>query len=131
MFFATPMLYYAAYLLVYGIVNFVIAEKTIREKNYWTTYTYFYGTKWIKDVLDSFGTSLAPILFMFFHALYVFGGILIATVGFWSYHFNIISNIVFLLWSFYNGANFYMESFSRKYEKNLAALQEYETRIKK
>ena len=47
MFITTPMTYYMAYLFIYGIINFVISEKTIREKNYWTTYTYFYGVKWM------------------------------------------------------------------------------------
>ena len=111
------MKYYSVYLFIYGIVNFVIAEKTIREKNYWTTYTYFYDVPWITKVLDTFGKALAPLLFMLFHGLYILGGVIMGSACFWCYEINMVMNTVMLLWSFYNGANFYMESFSRKYEK--------------
>ena len=40
-FICTPMKYYLIYLFAYGIINFVIAAKNIRENNYWTTYKYF------------------------------------------------------------------------------------------
>ena len=120
MFILTPMKYYSLYLVIYGVVNFIIAAKTIEEKKYWTTYTYFYEVKWIKKVLDTFGKAFAPVLFMFFHGLYVLGCVIVGAVCFWSYYFNIIMNVTMLIWSFYNGANFYMESFSRKYEKQLS-----------
>ena len=35
----------------------------------------------------------------------------------------------FLLIAFFNGANFYMESFSRKYEKQLAKLEQFEKNV--
>ena len=117
MFIGTPFKIYFVYLICYGLLNFVISAKTIREKNYFTTYTYFSGVDWIKKVLSSFGNAFAPLVFMFFCALYVFLGILAASACFWSYHLNMLTNVLFLLWSFFNGASYYMETFSRKYEK--------------
>ena len=125
----TPMMYYMTYLIGYGLINFVICEKSIREKNYWTTFTYM-NTGWNKKMLTMFGDGLAPIFFMMAHAGFVLCGILIATASFYFYHFNMTINIAYLLISFYNGANFYMESFSRKYEKDLEKLQRQQDQLK-
>ena len=40
-----------------------------------------------------------------------------------------LMNTLFLLLSFYNGANFYMESFAKKYEKQLQELHKYEEQV--
>ena len=80
----------------------------------------------MKNVTHKFGKSFAPIIFMGFFATYVFLLIILATACFHFYYLNMLTNAIFLVWSFYNGANFYMESFSRKYEKQLAQLKDYE-----
>ena len=116
-FIAGPMKFYCLYLVVYGVVNFVVMAKTIKEKKYYTTYTHFYAVPWIKKVLDTLGPAFAPVLFMIAHGIYVLATVLIGTCCFYSYHFNMLMNTFLLAVSFYNGANFYMESFSRKYEK--------------
>ena len=125
------MKFYCIYLVIYGVVNFIIMAKTIKEKKYYTTYTHFYSVKWIKKVLDTLGPAFAPVLFMMFHGLYVLTCVFIGFACFNSYHFNMLLNILLLAVSFYNGANFYMESFSRKYEKQLSSLQNYENKVKK
>ena len=114
------MKFYCVYLVGYGLINFVLFAKTIKEKKYYTTFTHFYSVGWIKNVLDRYGQAFAPIIFMFFHGLYVLACTLVGSACFYSFTFNMVLNILLLAVSFYNGANFYMESFSRKYElKNI------------
>ena len=48
-----------------------------------------------------------------------------ATACYHSYYLNMSACALWLIWSCYNGANFYMESFSRKYEKQLDDLQKW------
>jgi hypothetical protein len=55
---------------------------------------------------------------------------ILAVISYHSYWFNTFSICFFFTASLWNGANFYMEYFSRKYEENLARLTAIENQLK-
>lgn len=116
MFLGKPMMFYLIWAVIYYIFNFVIAAKTIKEKNYTTLYSHVQsGYSWIKS----------PMMFMFLHLLMSFSTVLLATACFQFYWLNIGLNAMYLLYSFWSGGSYYIEAFSRKYWKALEA----ETRL--
>ena len=106
------MIFYCIWAVVYSIWNFVIAAKTIKEKNYITLYSHVKsGHSWVKS----------PLMFMLLHLTMSLSTVLLATACYQIFWLNMILNAFYLLYSIYSGGNYYIESFARKYWKALEA----------
>ena len=90
-----------------------------------STFGYFAKLNWVQEIFKVAGV-LTPIVFLASHFLYYIVMHTFAVLLLFSYELNILMCVVWLMISFYNGANFYMESFSRKYEVQLAKLKKFE-----
>ena len=98
---------------------FVISSKKIKERNYETMYVYYMNQAWAAKILSMFGNKFAPLFFMSLHVSFF---ILSAGFAFIAYFSYIGHTLLMLGWiglSIWNGANFYMEYFSRRYEASL------------
>ena len=67
-----------------------------------------------------------PILFLFFHFFYYSVCHLIAICLWQSYFVNMLVSTFLLQWAVYQGANYYMDFFAKRYESQLAKLDQLE-----
>jgi len=77
----------------------------------------------VKKFLEARNLTLSPLGFMLSHFIMFFMCHLVAII---EYHFFWVNTLIVCFYSIqsvWNGACFYMEYFSRKYEKQLAELE--------
>ena len=127
--FVIPLVLYLLWAGLYSLKVFVISSKRIKERNYETMYVYYMSQPWAAKILSKFGLRLAPLVFMSMHV----GFFVISSIfALCAYQFFYLHTFLLLSWltlSIWNGANFYMEYFSRKYESSLRKLEEIETTL--
>jgi len=74
-------------------------------------------------LLRPYGPKFAPVVFMSIHVMMFVVSSIFAMVG---YHYYYVHTGMLVMWitvSIWNGANFYMEWFAKKYEANLKRLE--------
>jgi hypothetical protein len=76
-----------------------------------------------------FGMRFAPAFFMMFHISFFVFSSFIAIVAYMSFYIHTFLMSMWIIMSIWNGANFYMEYFSRKYEASLKRLDEIEAQL--
>jgi len=84
---------------------------------------------WAANILSRFGLRYAPVVFMSFHITFFIISSVFAILAYSSFY---VHSFLLLMWttlSIWNGANFYMEYFSRKYEANLKRLDQIEVSL--
>lgn len=84
---------------------------------------------WGAKILSRFGMRWAPVFFMSLHVGFFIVSSLFAVL---AYHSFLLHTLLLLMWvtvSIWNGANFYMEYFSRKYESSLRRLEQIEASL--
>jgi len=121
-FFMWPFLIYFCWLICYAVINFLLTDK-VADYTHESCYKTFTNNPKIKGM---FSVPL-PLVFLATHFAYYLVLHCFAMISYHCYWVNVSVCIFFLLMSFYQGANFYMEYFSRKYEvqlSKLAALEE-------
>lgn len=69
------------------------------------------------------GPKFAPVVFMSGHVAFFFASSTVAIVSYFNYYVNTFFMLAWLTLSIWNGANFYMEYFAKKYEINLKKLE--------
>lgn len=127
-FFLFPLSIYFAWNITYWFLNFVVAAKRIRERNYETLFGYFNKQKWASKLLK--GRLPPSVLFVSYHACFFFCCHLIAIVCWWSQIFHTIYMFFWITVSIWNSSCFYMDYFSKKYEASLQRLEEVEQQFK-
>jgi hypothetical protein len=125
-FFYVPVGFYILWLTVYFMINFVIAAKRIKERNFENMYGYYLKKKWAYDLVHKFGPGMGPVIFLSFHFLFFFVCHIFSMFCFYSFYWHTISILFWLTWSVWNGSCFYMDYFSKKYELSLQRLEEVE-----
>jgi len=118
-----PLLFYVIWLVFYAFVNFYLAEKKIKKNNYNTLYLYFTTQPFWKKVIEKnrkcFGFASGPITFLIGHFVFFIVSHILAMAEFEYYEFNVFLMSVYIGLSIWNGANYYMEYFAKKYEAKL------------
>ena len=127
-FYYGPLKIYFSWLLFYGVVKFVFFGKLVMSGQWDSTFGYFAKQNWVQAIYKVAGV-LTPIVFLLSHFIYYIVMHTFAVLLLFSFELNMLMCVVWLLISFYNGANFYMESFSRKYEVQLAKLKQFEMQV--
>lgn len=128
-FFLMPLSFYLCWLIVYFFINFVIAAKRIRERNYDTLYYYYNNQPWANKLLDRKGCLRGPVLFLSFHFVFFFICHCYALLCWCSYYFATFSVVFWLAWSLWNSSCFYMDYFSKKYEASLSRLDQVQQKL--
>ncbi|CDW79016.1 UNKNOWN [Stylonychia lemnae] len=127
--FFIPFAVYILWAFLYYMKVFIISSKKIKERNYETMYIYYYNQAWAKKILDKAGPQFGPIVFMSFHVGFFILSSGFAIIAFNSFWVHTILTLIWTIMSIWNGANFYMEYFSRKYEANLKMLGQIEQQL--
>jgi len=79
-----------------------------------------YWSAIVKKHENRVGYFLGPMMYMFGHFIFFIVSHVMAMLEFEYYYFNRIMISVWLGTSLWNGANFYMEYFAKKYEQKMA-----------
>lgn len=121
-FFLNPLLIYFIWLVGYGIVNFVLT-KNVSNYKYDSSYKTFTTNPALVAKFSFLGLPL-QLIFLMMHFVYYFVLHCFAVLLWHYFYLNMVVCVFWLVWSFFNGANFYMESFSKKYEKSIQKLDQ-------
>lgn len=122
-----PVCAYFFWLINYSLINFVIAKDNISKNSYDTLYQMFGRMEGVQKWAKSKNMEYSPPLFMFFHFALFFLCHLGGVLAYHSFWFNTFIVCLYTYLSIWNGACFYMDYFSKKYEK---VLQDYEAQYK-
>ena len=121
-FFVMPYCVYFIWLTIYGICQFILTDK-VADGTLDSVYRSF--SKSVK-VPKSLQFIPKPIVYLGFHFLYYTICHCIAVCLWYSYILNMAMNIFLMQWSIYQGANYYMDYFAKRYESQLAKLERLE-----
>ena len=122
--FVIPFVLYLVWALFYWLVVFVMRSQRIKDRNYETMYIYYMNQPKCAAMFSKFGPRFAPVVFMNFHVLFFVVTSVVALLAYSSFYVHTCMMLVWITMSVWNGANFYMEYFSKKYEINLQKLEE-------
>ena len=124
-FFVYPFGLYFVWLCFFGFFNFVITSK-VSSFEIECTYKYFgkdiYLPKWLGPIRN----LPLEIVFLLGHFAWFAVAHLLAIIQFYCYYLNLVTIVILLQIAVYNGACFYMDYFSKRYEKQLAKLDQLE-----
>ena len=116
-FFVMPVSTYLLWAVAYGISQFVVTDKVVKYEVE-SVYGIFTQNKAIvKTVKPLLKFLPMPIVFHLGHFLFFFVMHCVSVICWHSYWFNIAIVVVVMQWAMFNGANYYMDYFAKKYEK--------------
>ena len=127
--FFIPLALYLTWAGLYSLKVFVISSKRIKERNYETMYVYYMNQAWAAKILSKFGLRYAPLVFMSLHVTFFVISSVFAILAYSSFYIHTLLLLSWVTLSIWNGANFYMEYFSRRYESSLRALDVLQTSL--
>ena len=126
-FFAKPIQIYLVWLVIYGVCNFCLTKDVLNYKLE-SSYSTFTASPAMQKKLENFPLPM-PIIFLLAHFSYFLVLHLVSVLLFHCYWLNIVACIGWMLLSFFNGANYYMDYFSKKYETQLQKLSQLEEEV--
>lgn len=106
-----PYVGYFIWAFLYYIVNFVVKEKKIRDREYKTLYGYFYNIKWSNKILKRAGPKIAPFVFMAYHCGFFTVSHCIALACFYSEYAHTFFLFFWLFICVWNGSAYYVKFF--------------------
>lgn len=127
--FLFPLAMYLLWAFIYYMKIFVISSKKINDRNYETMFVYYNRNPYWRKMFEMFGPRMAPVVFMCIHIGFFIFSSIFAIIGYLNFYVNTILMICWTVLSIWNGANFYMEWFSKKYETSLKKLDLIEQKL--
>lgn len=122
---------YLVWAVIYYIILFVTNAKSIEKHQDITLFSYCIAVSpmW-KKLWFKFGPEYAPPFFIITHYVKFTLTTTVSLIWYFSIHANILAIILIFGVSVWNGASFYMDYFPKKYETNLAKIDEiYKSKI--
>jgi hypothetical protein len=128
-FFVMPLAVYFAWLAVYGVINFLCTDKVL-DYTHDTVFRTFMTNKGLLKMLPKWSACIPlPIIFLFCHFLFYFVTHCLAVCLYHSYYLNMLAAFFFMQWSVVQGACYYMDYFSKRYESQLSKLVQLEGHV--
>lgn len=128
-FFVFPLFLYFIWATCYVLINFVIARKRIKERNYDNMFSYYLSMPTTKKIIYCCGRNYVLVVFMGVHFSFFLFCHCCAMLVFYSYWFHTLCLNFWLCWSIWNAACFYMDYFAKKYDASLAKLEAVEEKL--
>jgi hypothetical protein len=121
---------YLIWAVLYYVIVFILLKKRIKERNYDTLVAYHITRntavgKWVLKL----GPGYAGLIYVASHFTAITVIFTVTIICYFSYYFNLMVIVLTSSVSFWNGATFYMDYFSKKYEANLAKLDELHEQV--
>ena len=116
-----PIKIYLCWLIGYGVLNFVC---TSRISNYEadSSYKTFTTIPSLRKKVEFMSFIPMEIVFLLCHFLYYLVLHIWALLMYNFYYLNMAACAFWCIWSFFQGANYYMDYFAKKYESQLNKL---------
>lgn len=135
-YFQNGVIFFWVHQLIYVFFNFFLFKKKIKQRGYENSFTYFKSAKGFPgNLVRGRSEGVAQLIYSGVSFLFFIVNSLLAWLFFNCYLAHTIWVVFLLSVAAWNGANFYMEYFSRKYEHNLTMLdtlqKEMEEQLKK
>ena len=129
-YYSAILVFYIAWAIVYYLIVYVVAAKRIRARNYATLMTYYQEKDGVENkFFNKFGARYAILMFLASHFLVCMLTSTIALLAYFNFWIHVALLVTMSSTCFWNGANYYMDYFSKKYEVNLAKLDELRDKI--
>lgn len=124
-FFKCAFYIYIVWAVIYFLTIFVVRREKIKEKNYDTLFKYLASTDpGARKLWYSKGRKYAAVMFMLTHFVIFCGLTIISFFCYFSMWFNLFMVFNVLIFGTWRGAGFYMDYFCKKYEINLAKVED-------
>ena len=117
-----PIIGYVVWSIIYSTLNFKLAKERIKRKGRQNLYQYFLSMSSVQNFLKNRDLSLSPLGFMCSHFLFWFACHIVSILQYHIFWLNSLFVAYYSILSIWNGACFYMEYFSKKYELQLNEL---------
>ena len=115
-----PLMVYIPWTIVNGIIQFVLFAKTIEEEKYETLFVYCKELPAVKKwMLKHNLYEKAPLCYLVGHFLFFMTFHLLAIALFYSFWLSTIMMFYWLYIACWNGACYYMDYHSKRYEKQM------------
>uniref|UniRef100_A0A7S3CMA4 Glycerophosphocholine acyltransferase 1 n=1 Tax=Strombidium rassoulzadegani TaxID=1082188 RepID=A0A7S3CMA4_9SPIT len=128
-FYLVPVSIYMVWVSIYFIINFVVAAKRIRKRNYDNMFLLYEKKEWAQKIMYKFGAGMAPFIFISAHMVFFILCHCFSILCFYSFEFHTFCIVFWLTWSVWNGSCFYMDYFSKKYEQSLQRMELVEQQL--
>jgi hypothetical protein len=116
---------YLPWLVLYYILVF-----KIKGKEYETTFeNVMQNSRKIKQFCYQFGDKLAPFVFIGIHICFMTICFIVSIAFFFNFFLNTLWLLFIITWAAYNGASYYIDVFSRKYDKNILEMDEMTRKV--
>ena len=116
-FFVYPYLAYMTWAVIHFMIIFVFTKNRIKRRGYETLYTTLLQMnpagivkKWMCR-----GEEMAPLFYMLSHMIFFLVTMLISFLFHLSMRVNFAVVAILIMWSFWNGANYYFDYFAKRY----------------
>jgi hypothetical protein len=125
------ILFYVIWASAFYLVTFVIAKKRMEKRGYHNLYKMFMtkGKGFEYNFINKYGEKYTVPMYFVMHFLSFLVTSTIALPGFFFFSYSCVMMVYLCGSSFWNGATYYMDYFSKKYEVNLMKLDEIEKHI--
>jgi len=117
---------YLVWAISYYVKVFVVSNSKVVARDYETSYILIMrrpGSVPFR-LVTMLGQSHGPFVYMSLHFCYFFTTTLISYLCYRSYYVHTVVAFGVYVWSVWNGANYYMDYFSKHYEESLKHLEE-------
>lgn len=118
--FIKPIGIYLVWLVGYGIVNFVLTSKVAKYECD-SSYRTFTTNPALRKKVEWLPIPM-ELIFLLSHFTFYLIMHLWAVLLFHSFYLNVLACFFWSYWSFFQGANYYMDYFAKKYETQLQKL---------
>ena len=116
---------YLSWALIYYLIIFVFRAKKIKERNYLTLFQWMSDTdKNAEKLWNKWGPKYSGLLFMTTHFIIFLMTTFISLISYFSFYFNVLCLSIVFCTCWWRGSCFYMDYFSKKYEFNLAKIED-------
>ena len=124
---------YLVWAVSYYVKVFIVSSSKLQAKNYETSYILIMrrpGSVPFR-LINMLGQRMGPLMYMSLHFMYFFTTTLISYICYCSYYVHTVVAVGVYVWSVYNGANYYMDYFSKHYEEGLRKLEQMKKELDK
>lgn len=122
--------FYLVWAVVYYIIMFVIAKRRIKERGYGNLKIYYESSNpKVKKTLNKYGEKYSGIMYLLYHFSISMFSSTLALASYFSFYVHCLLMIGLVSTCFWNGATYYMDHFSKKYEVNLTKMDEIQKKI--
>lgn len=111
---------YFLWLIVYYILVF-----RVKDSNYETTFELVMkSSRSIKAFVYQFGNTFAPFVFIGIHIVFMSACFVVSLIFFFNFYLHTLWLFFVIGWGAKNGASYYIDYFSKKYEKSIVEVDE-------